>query len=90
MRYLLTIIMAAFLATPALADTQMCSINGPHNCQEQIEDYLVAGTQNAVHSMQLSRPGHAFQTQNDKILEQAARNHAQLDYNRVNTTPLYK
>lgn len=77
MRYLLTLIMALFLAVPAFANSNMCSINGPHNCVEDSEARLQSLTINTIHHMEFSRE-HAFKTENDRILENYTRNHAQL------------
>lgn len=77
MRYLLTIIMALFLAMPAYANSNMCRINGPHNCSEDSEARLQSLTINTIHHMEFSRE-HAFKTDNDRVLENYASNHAQL------------
>ena len=88
MRYLITAIMALFLATPAFANDMVCRMDGPHNCREQIDDQLDSITKNTIHAMNLSHPGHAFRTENDVILEKAARNHAALAPNFAQPGPL--
>lgn len=88
MRYLLTAILALFLATPVFANEMVCRMDGPHNCKEQIEDQLDSITQNTIHALNLAHPGHAFRTQNDVILEQASRSQAALtpNYSQPNMT----
>lgn len=75
----LIILLAMLFATPSFAATSICSINGPHNCAEQNEDALIALTKTTINVENLAHPQHAFKTQNDQILESAARAQAQLD-----------
>lgn len=78
MRYIITTIMAIFLATPVFAGSTICNINGPHNCAEQNEDQLIALTQSTIHKEQLIQEQHPFKTENDVILEAASTQHADL------------
>lgn len=80
MRYLLATLtlLSLFVSIPAFAGSTYCTLDGPHNCVEENEDQLVDVTRNTINHMQLTRPQHAFRTQNDVILEQAATHHAQL------------
>ena len=77
MRYLLTIIMALFLVAPAYANSSICKLEGPHNCTADSEAQLQNLTINTINHMQFAHE-HAFKTENDRILEKYARNHAQL------------
>lgn len=76
MRYLFAAILTIMMATPAFAES--CSMEGPHNCVEMNDAQLIATTKNTIHQMQLTHEQHAFRTQNDYVLEMAARQHAQL------------
>lgn len=82
MRYLLLSLMALFIATPVFAESSVCKMTGPHNCVQQSEEQLVDITKNTIHQMQLTH-GHAFKTENDVILEAAARQQAQLNNNNI-------
>lgn len=75
MRKLLLTIIFIFLAMPVYAGSNVCRVNGPHNCTESNEDQLVAITHETIDHMQLIHR-HQFKTQNDKVLENMARNHA--------------
>lgn len=77
MRYLLISIMTIFLGLASSPVFALCHIDGPHNCSEENEDALVALTKNTINQMQLTNV-HAFKTQNDTVLEEFAKNHAQL------------
>lgn len=76
MRSFLIIMMCVFFAQPVLAGGA-CHLEGPHNCMESNEDELIARTKSSIHQMQLTQQ-HAFKTENDTILENFARSHAQL------------
>lgn len=69
--------MTLFLAMPAYANSTICRIDGPHNCAEDSEARLQNLTINTIHHMELTRE-HAFKTDNDRVLEKFASNHAQL------------
>lgn len=88
MRYLLTILMTLFLAMPAFAGSSICHINGPHNCTEESEAQLQNLTLNTIHHMELTRE-HAFKTDNDRVLEKYASNHAQLAPRAVSSPYLF-
>lgn len=70
MRYLLAIILTAFLASPAVAESY-CSITGPHNCNDQISEQLTNITKNTIHNVQMSQDPHPFKTDNDRVLAAA-------------------
>lgn len=78
MRYMILALMSLFIATPAFAGTGICKIDGPHNCMESSEDQLLNITKNTIHQMELTHE-HVFKTQNDTILETAAREHVELN-----------
>lgn len=78
MRYVMAIILAAFIAAPAFAQTPLCEMDGPHNCVEINEDQLIASTKDTIHDMQLTHEQHAFRTQNDDVLAAMATQHAHL------------
>lgn len=84
---ILTVLFILF-AIPAYAASGMCSIDGPHNCNQSNEDQLVALTKNTIHNMQLTTP-HAFKTNNDIVLEEMARNQAMLSNPNQNTRLVY-
>lgn len=73
MRYISIIIMSMFLATSAIA-APYCTINGPHNCNEQITDQLAALTRQTANHIELSQDRHPFKTQNDQVMAQATNN----------------
>lgn len=85
MRYLMSIIMVLFLVSPAVADSY-CSITGPHNCNEQIDNMLSASTRSAANRVEATSPQHAFPTENDEILARAAQEQAN---NNLNTNSDY-
>lgn len=76
--FLFAILAAVFLASPASAASTYCSMEGPHSCGSQIENQLMNITHNMVHQIQLSQSPHPFRTQNDEVLELAARQNAML------------
>lgn len=66
------------MAAPAYAATTYCRMDGPHNCTQQNEEQLISITKNTINHMHIAHPEHAFKTQNDVVLENAARQHAQI------------
>jgi len=77
MRCLLSIIFAALLASPALADSY-CRMNGPYNCDQQIDAQLTAITKSAINTIHMTQDPHPFKTENDAVLAAAAREREQM------------
>lgn len=86
MRYLTAIIFAAFIATPTSL-AMACEMEGPRNCMELNDAALIQATKNTVHKMELVNAPHPFRTQNDVVLENAARQTAQLKEKTQNRHP---
>lgn len=86
MRYILMITLALLISSPAFAENHYCPISGPHNCQQQNEDYLVALTKNTIHSYEIIDDPHPFKTQNDVVLQAAAQNNGKVAINSNNYT----
>lgn len=78
MRYLMSTILSLFLAAPAIANPSMCSMTGPHNCQQESEVQLVDITKSTIHNMELRRE-RAFKTENDTALEKYGRSQVVLN-----------
>lgn len=73
MRYIIIIAMSLFLATSTIA-APYCTINGPHNCNEQITDQLAVLTRRAANHIEATQDRHPFKTQNDQIMARATGN----------------